>query len=338
MTFISNLKQDIASYYKGKKVLITGGLGFIGSNIAIELVEMGATVTLFDNMNPDYGGNFFNIQKIKSQVQVITADILDEKLIQDAIRDKDIVFHLAGQVCHVMSLENPFPDIDINIKGTALLAEACRKYNPGIKIIFSGTRGQYGPSTQLPVSETAPTHPRGIYEISNLTGEKIIQSYNDVHKIQGVMLRLTNIYGYRAQMKHSRYGVVNWFVRLGIDGEPIPIFGDGKIKRDFLFIDDCVEAILLCGMNEDAVGEVINIGHDQPQNFLLVAETLKEVSSSVSWTFTPFSAERKAQEPGDFYSNISKVKRICGWMPRTSLLDGLQQTWDYYKNNKANYW
>jgi len=139
-------------------------------------------------------------------------------------------------------------------------------------------------------------------------------------------------------MKHSRYGVVNWFVRLGIDGEPIPIFGDGKIKRDFLFIDDCVEAILLCGMNEDAVGEVINIGHDQPQNFLLIAETLKEVSSSVSWTFTPFSAERKAQEPGDFYSDISKVKRICGWMPRTPLLDGLQQTWDYYKNNKANYW
>jgi UDP-glucose 4-epimerase len=331
-------KKQLASYYKDKNVLITGGLGFIGSNIAIQLVELGAAVTLIDNMDPVYGGNFFNIHTIKHNINIIEEDIRNEKIVNDLIQGKDLVFHLAGQVCHVMSLENPFPDIDINIKGTAVIAEACRKYNPKIKIIFTGTRGQYGPSTKLPVSETAPTHPRGIYEISNLTAEKIIKSYNDVHGIHGVMLRLTNIYGQHSQMKHSRYGVVNWFVRLGIDRKPIPIFGDGKIKRDFLFIDDCVEAVLLCGMNNNAVGEVINVGHDQPQNFLQVAETLNEIDPSVNLTFTPFSAERKAQEPGDFLSDIAKIKTICCWMPKTSLKEGLQKTWDFYKKNKNNYW
>ena len=334
----SDIKEELASYYKGKNILITGGLGFIGSNLAIQLVSLEASITLLDNMDPDYGGNFFNIQTIKGQVDVVNADIRDEQQIQKAVLEKDIIFHLAGQVCHVMSLGNPFPDIDINIKGTAILLEACRKYNPSAKIIFAGTRGQYGPSSKLPVSETAPTHPRGIYEISNLTAEKIVQSYNDVHNIQGVMLRLTNIYGYRSQMKHSRYGVVNWFVRLGMDGEDIPVFGDGKIKRDFLFIDDCIEAILLCGVNKNAIGEVINVGHDQPQDFLQIVKTLKSIDSSVKWAFRPFSPERKAQEPGDFYSDISKIKKICYWIPKTSLLEGLKKTWDYYKKNKPHYW
>jgi UDP-glucose 4-epimerase len=338
MNLNHDLKEKLTLYYKGKRILITGGLGFLGSNIAIQLIELGASVTLLDNMDPGYGGNFFNIQPIKGQVDVIDADIRDEKQMGNAIHEKDIVFHLAGQVCHVMSLGNPFPDIDINIKGTAILAEACRKHNPQVKIVFTGTRGQYGPSTKLPVSETAPTHPRGIYEISNLTAEKIIQSYNDVHNIQGVMLRLTNIYGYRSQMKTSRYGVVNWFVRLGMDGEVIPVFGDGKIKRDFLFIDDCVEAILLCGMDESTVGEVINIGHDQPQNFLQIAETLKEIDPSVRWEFVPFSPERKAQEPGDFYSDISKIKNLIGWSPQSTLLEGLGHTWRYYEKHRSQYW
>jgi UDP-glucose 4-epimerase len=334
----TNEIESLSPFYKGKNILITGGLGFIGSNLALQLVELGSRVSVLDNMAVDYGGNFFNIQLIKEQLEIIRADVRDFEKVQQAIAGKDIVFHLAGQVCHVMSLENPFPDIDINIKGTAILLEACRRDNPQIKIVFTGTRGQYGPSTKLPVSETAPTHPRGIYEISNLTAENLVQSYNDIHKIKGVMLRLTNIYGYRSQMRHSRYGVVNWFLRLAIDNKTIPIFGDGTIKRDFLFIDDCVEAILKCGLEEKAVGEVINVGHDQPQNFLQVAEALKQLDSSVKWEFTPFSPERKAQEPGDYFSDISKIKTICQWSPRTSLLNGLQETWKYYKSHRKHYW
>tara|TARA_Y100001960_G_C14630191_1_gene805410 strand:- start:492 stop:1199 length:708 start_codon:yes stop_codon:yes gene_type:complete len=235
-------------------------------------------------------------------------------------------------------MENPFPDIDINIKGTAILAEICRRVNPEIKIIFTGTRGQYGPSTKLPVSEDAPTNPKGIYEISNLTAEKILKVYNDIHGIRSVMLRLTNIYGPRAQMRHARFGVVNWFVRLALDETPIPIFGDGRILRDFLFANDCIEALLLCGMKREAEGEIINIGHDQPQNFLQVAETLKEILPNVEWRFTPFTPERKAQEPGDFYSDIMKIRGICGWSPKTSLRQGLEATIKYYRQHKPHYW
>jgi UDP-glucose 4-epimerase len=254
------------------------------------------------------------------------------------VRDKDYVFHCVGQVCHVMSLSDPFPDIDYNIKGTAILMEACKKFNPRAKVIKTGTRGQYGPATRLPVDENAPTNPKGIYEISNLTAEKIMKVYHDIHGVRSVMLRLTNIYGPRSQMRHSRFGVLNWFVRQTLDNETIKVFGNGKILRDFLYIDDCVEAILMTGMTESAEGEIINVGHDQPCDFLTVAEMLKEIVPGVRWEFTPFSAERKAQEPGDFYSDIAKIKKICGWHPETSLADGLKKTIEYYKKNRSRYW
>ena len=227
--------------------------------MTIRLVELGSDVTVVDNLTPDYGGNIFNIDPVRDRVTVSLTDIRDENAISYLIREKDMVFHLAGQVCHVMSMENPFPDIDINIKGTAILAETCRRVNPNTKIVFTGTRGQYGPSTKLPVSEEAPTNPKGIYEISNLTAEKILKVYNDIHGVRSVMLRLTNIYGCRAQMRHARFGVVNWFIRLALDQTPIPIFGDGKILRDFVFVDDCIEALLLCGMKDEAEGEIIKI-------------------------------------------------------------------------------
>ena len=334
----SKNQETLDTFYRGKKILVTGGLGFIGSGLTIRLTELGGEVTIMDNLTPDYGGNIFNIEPVRDSVTISITDIRDENAIPHLIRGKDMVFHLAGQVCHVISMENPFPDIDINIKGTAILAETCRRVNSNAKIIFTGTRGQYGPSTKLPVSEKSPTNPKGIYEISNLTAEKILKVYNDIHGVRSVMLRLTNIYGSRAQMKHARFGVVNWFIRLALEEKPIPIFGDGKILRDFLFVDDCIEALLLCGMTEEAEGEIINIGHDQPQNFLQVAETLKKILPKVGWEFTPFSPERKAQEPGDFYSDIDKIQKICGWSPKTSLQDGLEMTIRYYRKFKSYYW
>lgn len=332
------ISSELKDYYKGRKVLITGGLGFIGSNLALRLFDLGAEVTIADNMMPDYGGNFFNIHFIREKTFVTLTDIRDDNAIRYLVAEKDVLFHLAGQVCHVQSLTNPFPDIDINIRGTAVIAEECKRYNPNIKIVFTGTRGEYGPSTHLPVSEDAPTNPKGIYEISNLTAEKILKVYNDIHGVKSVMLRLTNIYGYRAQMKHSRYGVVNWFIRLAMDNQVIPIFGNGKYLRDFLFVDDCVDGMLKCGMVEEAIGEVINLGHDKPSSFLEVAEIIKEIHPETCWEFQEFSPERKAQEPGDFYSDISKISRICNWNPQTTLREGMGKTIEYYKQYKSHYW
>jgi UDP-glucose 4-epimerase len=331
-------EQPYVKGFAGRKVLITGGLGFIGSNLAIRLVDLGADVTLVDAMIPDYGGNLFNVAPVQDRVKVNYCDIRDESAMEYLVRDQDYVFHLAGQVCHVMSLTNPFPDIDINIKGTAILMEALKKVNRRAKVIYTGTRGQYGPAVKLPVSEEAPTNPKGIYEISNLTAEKIIKVYNDIHGIRSVLLRLTNIYGPRAQMKHSRFGVVNWFVRLAIDDETIKVFGDGQILRDFLYVDDCIEAMLLSAVCEEANGEVYNVGVDQPTNFRILAEMLVRIAGTGRWEFAPFSAERKAQEPGDFYSDITKIRRAMGWEPTTSLEDGLARTVDYYRRTKDCYW
>lgn len=324
--------------FRNKKVLITGGLGFIGSNLAIKLVKLGADVTILDAMIEDYGGNLFNVESIKNKVKINFADIRDHHVMNYIVRDMDFIFHLASQVSHIMSLTDPFPDIDINIKGTAILLEACKKYNKKAVIIRTGTRGQYGDTKILPVKEDAPTNPKGIYEISLLTSEKMMKVYNDIHGIRCVMLRLTNIYGPRAQMKNSHYGVVNWFIRLAIDKEIIKVFGNGKIKRDFLNIDDTVDAIICTAKEEKCYGEIFNVGNDKPSCFLDLAETLCILEKDAKWKYTPFSSERAAQEPGDYYSDISKIKSYTGWEPKVQLQDGLKETIKYYKLNKKHYW
>ncbi len=323
--------------FAGKRVLITGGLGFIGSTLAIRLVREGAEVSICDAMIEGYGGNFENIREIRSDVSVHLADVRDEAAMGKLVEACDVVFHLAAQVSHVMSLSNPYPDIDINIKGTAAVLEACRKKNRDALVVRSGTRGQYGPAVRLPVSEDAPSDPRGLYEISQLSAEMICRTYTRIHGVRTVPLRLTNIYGPRAQMKHSQFGVVNWFVRLALEGKPIPIFGTGKILRDFLYVDDCVEAVLLAAREPRAVGEILNVGNDRSSTFLEVAQLIQEILPGTRFEFTDFTPERKAQEPGDFVSDISKIRRLLRWEPRVGLREGLARTVEFYRERRADY-
>ncbi|MGH9368581.1 MAG: NAD-dependent epimerase/dehydratase family protein [Thermoanaerobaculia bacterium] len=323
--------------WSGQRVLITGGLGFIGSTLAIRLVGEGAEVSICDAMIEGYGANFANIREIRERVEVHLSDVRDENVMGHLVADRSIVFHLAAQVSHVMSLSNPYPDIDINIKGTAAVLEACRKRNPSAVVVRSGTRGQYGPAIRLPLREDAPSDPRGLYEISQLSAEMICRAYTRIHGIRTVPLRLTNVYGPRAQMKHSQFGVVNWFVRLALDGRPIPVFGSGKILRDFLYVDDCVEALVKAAREPAAVGEVLNVGNDRASTFLEVAETLRELIPGTSIEFTDFSPERKAQEPGDFVSDITKIRKLLGWEPKVGLTEGLQRTVDFYRERRKDY-
>jgi UDP-glucose 4-epimerase len=329
------VKQD---FFRNKKVLVTGGLGFIGSNLAIRLVEMGSEVTLLDSMIEGHGGNPFNIKPIKSDVKVSFKDVRDEGFMNSVVRGKDYIFHLAGQNDHILSLTNPFPDIDINIKGSAVLLEACKKHNKDAKLVYTGTRGEYGSAVKLPVNENAPINPRGIYELSSLTVQKMFKIYNDNHGVKSVTLRLTNIYGERAQMRHSRFGVANWFMRLALDDDTIKIFGDGSILRDFLYVQDTVDAILMCAQCEDAYGHLFNVGNEKPSSFLNLAKMIIKITEKGKWEFAPFSPERLIQEPGDFYSDIDKIKKITGWSPRTSLKSGIKKAVEYYKKYKRHYW
>lgn len=332
------MKNLNIEFWRGVRCLITGGLGFIGSSLAIRLIEMGARVTVADALLPEFGGNLFNIEPVKNDVRVNFCDVRDENVMSVLVKDVDVIFHLAAQVSHVRSMTDPYPDIDINIKGTASLMEAVRKVNPNAVIIRTGTRGQYGAATKLPVAEDAPTNPKGLYEISQLTAEKILQMYHSVHGINCVLLRLTNIYGPRAQMQSSHFGVANWLIRLALDKRPITIFGDGSIKRDFVFVDDAVEAILKTAASGLCNGEILNVGSDEPHSFLELAHTIKEFVPNTEIVHTEFTPERKAQEPGDFYSDIGKIKSLVEWQPTVSLRAGVGNTVEFYQRYKEFYW
>jgi UDP-glucose 4-epimerase len=324
--------------YRNKNVLITGGLGFIGSNLAIELVRLGAKITIVDNMLPRQGGNLFNIKDIADKVTVNVSDVRNELSMNHLVKGMDYIFHLAGQVNHVDSMRNPLQDLDINCRGTLVLLESLRQFNRTAKVIFAGTRGEYGSSVKLPVDEDHPTNPKGIYAVTNLTAEKMVVVYDDVYKIKGACLRITNTYGPRHQMEHDEYGVFNWFIRKAMDNEEVPVFGDGRILRDFLYVEDLIECLLKVGYTNSAYGEVFNIGAGVPVSFYELAEKIVDVAGSGRTKFTEFTQERKEVEPGDYYADITKIKRIAGWEPKTSLADGIRKTIEYYRLNKKEYW
>ena len=239
---------------------------------------------------------------------------------------------------HVDSIRNPIQDLDINCRGTLVLLESCRKYNREVKIVFAGTRGEYGASVTLPVAEDHPTNPKGIYAVTNLTAEKMVLVYHDVHKISGTCLRITNTYGPRHQMAHDEYGVFNWFIRKAVDDEMIPVFGGGRILRDFIYVDDLVDCFLEVASCEPAYGEVFNVGSGIPISFIDLAKKIVKIAGKGKVTFTEFTQERKEVEPGDYYTDISKIKRIVGWKPETALEEGIRRTIEFYRKYKKEYW
>jgi len=331
------MNLEYREFYRGRRVMVTGGLGFIGSNLARQLAALGADVLLVDSLIPDCGGNLFNIDGIEAKVRVNIADVRQQSTMNYLVRDREVIFSLAGQVSHIDSIRDPFTDLEINCRSQLTILEACRRHNPAAKVVYAGTRQVYGRPDYLPVNERHLVRPTDVNGINKVAGEYYHLVYNNVFGVRACSLRLTNVYGPRAQMKHSRYGVVNWFVRLAVDGETMKVFGDGTIQRDFLYVDDCVEAILLAAASDAARTEILNVGVDVPTTFRELAETLTTMTGA-RWEFAPFSAERKAQEPGDFYSDVSKIRRLLGWAPRTPLREGLEKTIAFYRVNKAHYW
>ncbi|MCX5802373.1 MAG: GDP-mannose 4,6-dehydratase [Proteobacteria bacterium] len=324
--------------FKDREVLVTGGLGFIGSNLSIELARLGARVTIVDNMLPRQGGNPFNIRDIEDKVRVNFSDVRNELSMNHLVKGKHYIFHLAGQVNHVDSMRNPVQDLDINCRGTLVLLEALRQHNRSAKVIFAGTRGEYGSSVKLPVDEDHPTNPKGIYAVTNLTAEKMVLVYDDIYGIKGVCLRITNTYGPRHQMAHDEYGVFNWFIRKAIDNENIPVFGYGHILRDFLYVDDLVGCMLLAALTDRAYGKVFNVGTGVPVSFNELAKRIVQVAGSGRVKFTEFTKERKEVEPGDYYADITRIKKTVNWEPGISLEEGIKRTIDYYRKYKREYW
>lgn len=323
--------------YRGKKVLITGGLGFIGSTLALRLVSLGAEVTVIDSLIPDYGGNLFNVEPIKDLIRINISDVRDRNSINYLVQEKDFLFNLAGTLSHIDSMRDPFTDLEINCVSQLRILEACRENNPGIKIVFAGTRGQYGKAEYLPVDELHPLRPTDVNGINNNAGENYHLLYNEVYGIRACSLRLTNTYGPRHQMKHPRQGVLNWFVRQVIDGEIIRIFGSGSQIRDTNYVDDVVAAMLLAMITDATNGEVFNLG-GEPVTLEQFVEALIEVNGSGESRLVAFPSELKAIEIGDYVASYAKFTAATGWKPKATLHEGLAKTLDYYRAHKSYYW
>jgi len=329
--------------FAGKKVLITGGLGFIGSNLAIRLVEHGADVLLVDSLIPDYGGNLFNIEPIKDKVRVNIADVRDVSGMNYLVRGQDYLFNLAGQVSHIDSMHDPYTDLEINCRAQLSILEACRHNNPSIKIVYSSTRQVYGVPEYLPVDEKHLLHPTDVNGINKMAGEWYHILYNNIHGIRAVSLRLTNTYGPRLLVKHNRQGFVAWFIRQAIDNEEIQIYGDGRQVRDLNYIDDVVDALLLAALYDGANGRIFNLGNTPPVSLLEFVRTLLEVCQELGvgkggYRLVPFPPDKKRIDIGDYYADYSKIQKTLGWRPTVPLREGLRRTVAYYMEYRDHYW
>ncbi len=323
--------------YDRKQVLITGGLGFIGSTLAIRLTELGAAVTVIDSLIPEYGGNLFNVEPVKDLIRINISDVRDRSSINYLVQGKDCLFNLAGTLSHIDSMRDPFTDLEINCVSQLRILEACRENNPGIKIVFAGTRGQYGRTERVPVAEDHPLHPTDVNGINNNAGESYHILYHEVYGIRACSLRLTNTYGPRHQMKHPRQGVLNWFVRQIIDDQTIKIYGTGDQIRDTNYVDDVVDALLLAMLSERTDGEVFNLGGD-PLSLVQFVETLIDVYGKGAYEIVPFPGDLKAIEIGDYVASHTKFSTMTGWQPRVPLRDGIARTLAYYQSNSSRYW
>jgi UDP-glucose 4-epimerase len=317
--------------------MITGGLGFIGSNLARQLVAAGADVLLVDALIPEYGGNLFNIAGIEDAVRINVTDVRDETSIDFLVQDREVIFNLAGQVSHIDSMQDPYTDLEINCRAQLTILEACRRYSPQVRVIFAGTRQVYGRPERLPVDERHLVRPADINGVHKAAGEYYHLLYNNVFGVRACSLRLTNVYGPRQLIKHNRQGFIGWFIRLAIEGAEIQVFGDGSQVRDFVYVDDAADAFLRAGASSACDGEIFNVGGAEPISHRELVSLLLETAGSGSVRYVDWPAEKKRIDIGSFYSDSTKFQRTVGWRPRTDLREGLRQTIEYYRQHMPHY-
>ena len=324
--------------FEDKQVLITGGAGFIGSNLARKLIHLRAKVTIVDSLIPIYGGNLFNLEDIKDKLTINITDVRDPYAMSYLVKGKDYLFNLAGQTSHLDSMTDPRTDLDINASAQLSILEACKQHNQGIKIVFASTRQLYGKPEYLPVDESHPIQPVDVNGINKLAGEWYHLLYNNVYGIRACALRLTNTYGPGMRVRDARQTFLGIWIRNLIEGKPIQVFGDGLQLRDFNYVDDVVNAILISGQDSRADGQIFNLGSDEVVNLKQLAEMMVEMRPSTKFNIVPFPPERKAIDIGDYYSDFKKIQTMLGWQPKVGIRQGLENSLKYYEEHHKHYW
>jgi nucleoside-diphosphate-sugar epimerase len=330
--------NDPAHFFRDRKVLITGGLGFIGSTLARRLLELGSHVALVDSLIPQYGGNLFNIADIRDRVRVNISDVRDPHAMRHHVLGQDVLFNLAGQTSHLDSMTEPEADLEINCKAQLSILETCRQENPAIRIVFAGTRQIYGKPDYLPVDEAHPIRPVDVNGINKTAGEWYHLLYSANYGIPCTVLRLTNTYGPRMRARDARQTFLGVWLRLLVGGKPIQIFGDGMQRRDFNYVDDVVDALLAAAVADNAIGQVYNLGNQEVVSLKELATLLLEVNGTGNCELVPFPAELQKIDVGDYFGDFRKITRELGWRPQVSLRDGLRRSIEFYRRHGHHYW
>ena len=320
----------------GSKILITGGLGFLGSNLAIRLVELGATVTLVDSLIPEYGGNLFNINGFEDRLRINFSDVRDQFSMNYLLQQQDILFNLAGQTSHMDSMQDPQTDLEINCRAHLSILEACRRSNPNIRIVYASTRQIYGRPDYLPVDEAHPLRPVDVNGINKMAGEWYHILYHTVYSIKACALRLTNTYGPRMRIKDARQTFVGIWIRKILESQPFEVWGGAQL-RDFTYVDDAVDALLLCATRDEALGKVFNLGGKPIVSLRDLAELLIQANGSGEYEAKEFPEQRKKIDIGDYYSDYSLITNLLNWQPKVDLQEGLTKTLCYFRKNLNHY-
>jgi UDP-glucose 4-epimerase len=330
-------RGEYRAFYRGRRVMITGGLGFIGSNLAHQLVSLGAQVLIVDSLIPEYGGNLFNIRNIEDQVRVNIADVRQQSSMSYLVQGQDVIFNLAGQVSHIDSMQDPYTDLEINCRSQLSLLEACRRNNPAVKVVFASTRQVYGKPDTLPVTEDHLVRPTDVNGINKVAGEYYHLVYNNVFGVRACSLRLTNVYGPRQLLKHNRQGFIGWFIRQALEDREIQIYGDGAQIRDFVYVDDAADAFLRAGADDGSNGQVFNVGGLEPIAHRELVELMIKTAGSGRYRFVEWPPEKRVIDIGSFYADSSRIRHTLGWQPAVPLEEGLTRTFEFYRAHLQHY-
>jgi UDP-glucose 4-epimerase len=322
--------------WRGRRVLITGGLGFIGSNLAIRLVELGAEVTVLDSLTPEYGGNLANLHGYDQRIRINISDVRDIHSLRYLVQGQEVLFNLAGQTSHLDSMQDPLTDLEINCRAQLSILETCRSHNPELRLVFASTRQLYGRPDYLPVDEKHPLRPVDVNGINKLSGEFYHLLYQQVYGIPTCVLRLTNTFGPRMRVRDARQTFVGIWIRRVLEGQPFEVWGGSQL-RDFTYVDDCVDALLLAATHPDAVGKCFNLGGIQPVSLKTLAEELIAAHGTGEFVLREFPADRKKIDIGDYFSDDQLIRRQLGWNPTTDLSTALKKTVDYYRTRLTHY-
>ena len=324
--------------FQGTRSLVTGGLGFIPSNVVHALTALGSRVTVVDSLSPGQGGNRYNLKGIEDRVDVRIADIRDEAAMADAVRGQDFVFSMAASVSHLDSLDDPFHDLDVNVRGNLVVLEAIRRHAPAARVVYAGTRSEYGLIQSRPVTEGHPLLPTEANSANKAVGSLYHIAYHVAHGLQTVALRLTNTYGPRMLVEHYRQGFINWFVRLAVEGGTFRLYGDGSQQRDLVYVDDMVRAHLLAAVTPAAVGQVLNVGSGRPVSLREIAELLIQIAGKGKIEYVPFPDDARRIEIGDYVADTTKIETTLGWKADVPLKDGLARSVDFLRVHGEHYW